>query len=359
MAFLEKLKAIFAAPEVKTEEKKEEKNNDDVRQVFLKTAAQFQEGLQLGRSFVISNASEMQHLTFVGMGGSLNPAFLLKTYLENTNCAKQINLVRDYKIPVFVSNNGFFFVISYSGNTEETLAAYQQAFRQGYPMLVMTSGGILKELAEKNRTPLLILPSGYHPRHSVYLMLGALLQILQNSGVIEKGEKQKLALQQIIESLQKPIFEEMGKQLAETVKGKVPIIYTTPKLGEVGLRWKICFNENAKVHAFCNQLPELNHNEINAYAAMQENWKEGFHVLFLVDQEETKEHKKRIAVTKQIIKEQGYPATEVVIKGASYLARLLSAVHIGDWVSYYCAMELGVDPGKVEIIERLKKLLKE
>lgn len=348
MAFLERLKAVFSAES--GEEKKE------IRQVFLATAAQFQEGLQLGRSFVIPNASEMQHLTFVGMGGSLNPAFLLKTYLENTNCAKQINLVRDYKIPAFVSKNGFFFVISYSGNTEETIAAYQQVFRQGYPMLVITSGGMLKELAEKNNTPLLLLPTGYHPRHSVYIMLGALLQILQNSKIIEKHE---IAFQQTIDSLQKLIFEEMGKQLAESIKGKVPIIYTTPKLGEVGLRWKICFNENAKVHAFCNQLPELDHNEINAYAALQENWKQGFHVLFLVDQEETKEHKKRIAVTKQIIKDQSYPATEIVIKGPSYLARLLSAVHIGDWVSYYYAMELGVDPGKVEIIERLKKLLKE
>lgn len=355
MAFLEKLKSVFSEQETKKEEKEEK---EKVRRVFLNTAAQFQEGLQLGKSFVIPNASETQHLTFVGMGGSLNPAFLLKTYLENINCAKQMNLVRDYQIPSFISKNGFFFVISYSGNTEETLAAYQQAFRQGYPMLVITSGGILKELAEKNRTPLLILPSGYHPRHSVYIMLGALLQILQNSGVIEKGEKQKLALQQTIESLQKPIFEEMGKQLAESIKGKVPIIYTTPKLGEVGLRWKICFNENAKIHAFSNQLPELDHNEINAYVDRNAR-QEQFHVLFLVDQEETKEHKKRIAVTKQIIKEQGYPATEVVIKGASYLARLLSAVHIGDWVSYYCAMGQGVDPGKVEIIERLKKLLKE
>lgn len=352
MAFLEKLKSVFSEPETKTEKK----NNDEIRQVFLKTAAQFQEGLQLGKSFVIPNASEIQHLTFLGMGGSLNPAFLLKTYLENTNCAKQINLVRDYKIPAFVSKNGFFFVISYSGNTEETLAAYQQAFRQGYPMLIMTSGGMLRDLAEKNGTPLLVLPSGYQPRHSVYIMLGALLQILQNSKIIEKHE---VVFQQTIDSLQKPIFEEMGKQLAESIKGKVPIIYTSPKLGDVGLRWKICFNENAKIHAFCNQLPELDHNEINAYAATQENWKQGFHTLFLVDQEETKEHKKRIAITKQIIKEQGYPATEIVIKGPSYLARLLSAVHIGDWVSYYYAIELGVDPGKVEIIERLKTLLRE
>lgn len=355
MSFTEKFKQVIYSI-TGNEQKEQEPQFIDVRQVFLKTAAQFQEGLQSGKSFVIPNASELQHLTFVGMGGSLNPAFLLKTYLENTNCAKQITLVRDYKIPAFVSKNGFFFVISYSGNTEETLAAYQQAQKEGRAMLVITSGGMLKEFAEKNNTPLLILPSGYHPRHSVYIMFGALLQILQNSGIIQKHDE---FFQQTTESLQKPLFEEMGKQLAESIKGKVPIIYTTPKLGEVGLRWKICFNENTKIHAFCNQLPELDHNEINAYAALQENWKQGFHVLFLVDQEETKEHKKRIAVTKQLIKEQGYPATEIVIKGPSYLARLLSAVHIGDWVSYYCAMELGVDPGKVEIIERLKQLLKE
>lgn len=282
----------------------------------------------------------------------MHPAFLLRTYLENIGCKKQLNLVRDYTIPSWVSKKGFLFVISYSGNTAETLSAYRQAYREGYKMVVITAGGKLKDFAEKNGVPLILLPKGYQPRHSVYIMLGALLQIMQNSGIIEKHEQ---LIEEAVRILHKPIFETMGKQLAEKINGKIPIIYTTPKLGDVAQRWKICFNENTKIHSFCNIIPELNHNELNAYITR----KGEFHILFLVDEEETKVHRGRISATKQIVKEEGYPTTEIVIKGPSYLARLLSAVHIGDWTSYYYAQHLGVDPAEVAVIERFKKLLVE
>lgn len=330
----------------------QEPQHTDVRQVLLSAPDHLQEGQQLADKFIIPEAASVQHLTFVGMGGSMHPAFLLRTYLENIGCKKQLNLVRDYTIPSWVSKKGFLFVISYSGNTAETISAYRQAYREGHKMVVITAGGKLREFAEKNGVPLILLPKGYQPRHSVYIMLGALLQILQNSGIIEKHEH---LIEEAVRILHKPIFENMGKQLAEKINGKIPIIYTTPKLGDVGQRWKICFNENTKIHSFCNNIPELNHNELNAYITR----KGEFHILFLVDEEETKAHRGRISATKQIVKEEGYPTTEIVIKGPSYLARLLSAVHIGDWTSYYYAQHLGVDPAEVAVVERFKKLLVE
>ncbi len=185
----------------------------------------------------------------------------------------------------------------------------------------------------------------------MYIIFGAVLQLFQKSGIIEKHEE---LFQEAVRILCKDIFENMGKQIAEKTDAKIPLIYTTPKLGSVGQRWKICFNENAKMHSFYNELPELDHNEINAYEARQGN----FHVIFLADQEETRLHRQRISATKQIIKDYGYTTTEVVIKGPSYLSRLLSAVSIGDWTSYYCAQKQGIDLLKVETIENLKEILK-
>ncbi|MBI5073425.1 bifunctional phosphoglucose/phosphomannose isomerase [Candidatus Woesearchaeota archaeon] len=347
MSFTEKLKQMVSgsAPA-------QEMQHTDVRSVLLSAPDHIQEGQQLADKFIIPDAANVQHLTFVGMGGSMHPAFLLRTYLENIGCKKQLNIIRDYTIPSWVSKKGFLILISYSGNTAETLSAYRQAYREGYKMLVITAGGKLKESAEKNGISLLVLPSGYQPRHSVYIMIGALLQILQNSGIIEKHEK---LIEEAVRILHKPIFETMGKQLAEKINGKIPVIYTTSKLGDVAQRWKICFNENTKIHSFCNIIPELNHNELNAYITR----KGAFHILFLVDDEETKAHRSRISATKLIVKEEGYPTTEIVIKGPSYLARLLSAVHIGDWTSYYYAKHMGVDPAQVAVIERFKKLLDE
>ncbi len=324
----------------------------DIHHIFLNTPNYIQEGQKLADKKIIPEAANLQHITFVGMGGSLHAPFLLKTYLENIGCKKQINIVRDYTLPSSISKKGFLFVISYSGNTAETLEAYRQAYREGYKILVITSGGKLKEYAKKNSTPLILLPKDYQPRHSVYHMFGVILQLLHNSGIIEKHQE---IIAEAIRILHKPIFEKIGKELAEKLDGKIPIIYTTSKLGSVSQRWKICFNENAKIHAFSNMIPELDHNEINGYVTKQGN----FHILFLVDEEEATWHLQRVSATKQIVKEYGYPTTEVMIKGHSYLARLLSAVCIGDWASYYYAQKLGVDPAKVEVIEKLKKMLKE
>lgn len=351
MSFTEKIKQVMTSM-TGAEKKAEELQFTDIHQVFLNTPEHIEEGIALAEKTIIPDAANLQHITFVGMGGSLNAAFLLKTYLENIECKKQINLVRDYKIPLYISKKGFLIIISYSGNTAETLEAYRQAYREGYQLMVMTSGGKLKEFAEKNGTSMIILPKGYQPRHTIYHMFGAILKILQNSGIIEKHEQ---IIAETIRMLHKPIFEQMGKQIAEKMENKIPIIYTTPKLGGVSQRWKICFNENAKIHAFYNELPELNHNEINGYVTKQGN----FHILFIADEEEAKHHRQRISATKQIVKEYGYTTTEIVIKGPSYLSRLLSAVCIGDWASYYYAQKIGVDPAQVEVIEKLKKILAE
>lgn len=341
MGFFDKIKQALT-------EKTEQHN--DLRKIILNTASHFEEGLKLAGQTVIPNPADIQHITFVGVGGSMHPAFLLKTYLENIQCKKQINVVRDYSIPAYISKKGFLIVISYSGNTAETLEAYQQAWKEGYQMLVITSGGKLKESAEKNSTPFILLPEGYQPRHSIYIMLGVILQLMQNSGIIEKHEG---LFQEAIRILKKDVFENMGRQIAEKIDAKVPLIYTTPKLGRVNERWKICFNENAKIHAFCNDIPELDHNEINGYETKQGN----FHAIFLVDEEETRQHKKHISATKQIIKEYGYTTTEIVIKGPSYLSRLLTAMSIGDWATYYCSQKLGIDPIAIKTIDKLKKIL--
>jgi glucose/mannose-6-phosphate isomerase len=343
MGFFEKIKeAVIGKPEPQF---------NDVHQVFLNTATQFEEGLKLTGQTIIPDAANLQHITFVGMGGSMHPAFLLRTYLENMQCKKQINLVRDYTIPAHISKKGYLIVISYSGNTAETIEAYRQAYREGFQMLVMTAGGKLQEAAEKNGTPLILLPKGYQPRHSMYIMFGAVLQLMQNSGILEKHEE---LFQEAIRILKKDIFENMGKQIAEKIDKKIPLIYTTPKLGSVNQRWKICFNENSKTHAFYNELPELDHNELNAFESREGN----IHIIFLVDEEETRLHKQRVSATKQIIKDYGFTTTEIVIKGPSYLSRMLSAMSIGDWTTYYCAQHAGRDPLKVETIEKLKEILK-
>jgi glucose/mannose-6-phosphate isomerase len=347
MVWKEKLRWVMQQV---TGEEKQEGRQQNVFDTFSVARDHLKQGMKLSKNIAIENVSKLEHLTFVGMGGSLHPAFILQTYLKNIGYKKPINLVRDYSIPENVSRKGFLFVISYSGNTEETLHAYREGYRKGYRMIAISCGGKLKDMANQHGTTFVDLPTGYEPRHSFYFILGCLLQILQNSGVIVDLQKE---VEHVDVMLRKDLFKTMGKQLADKLNGKLPLIYTTEKFGRVGERWKICLNENAKIHAFCNMLPEMNHNEINAFVEKRDD----IHVILLADDRESERHAKRISVTKQIIQEQEYGVTEVVIKGPTYLSRIISAVHIGDWVSYYVGVNRGVDVLDVSIIERLKKLL--
>jgi len=348
MAFKDKIRWVVQS--ITGDSKEENEEHTDTKQVLLDAAKHLKHGMKLGEKIAIEDAVNLQHITGVAMGGSMHPLFIMQTYLQNQGYNKPIQIIRDYTIPSFVSKKGFLIVVSYSGNTEETISAYRQAYREGYRMIVMASGGKLKDIATKHGTTMVELPPNYQPRHSFYFMFGALLQIFANSGIITDLNKETEYIDNI---LRKPMFETMGKQLAEKLDNKIPIIYTSEKLGRIAERWKICFTENAKVHAFHNIIPELDHNELNAYVT-----KHGpFHTLFLVDEKETEKHLKRIHVTKQIIKEKGYDATEILIRGPTYLSRMLSAIYIGDWVSYHCAMRAGIDPASVEVVERFKKLL--
>jgi len=329
-----------------------EETHTDIYTIFSEAHIHVKQGALLATKIALQNAVSLEHLTFVGMGGSMHPGFILQTYLQNIGYKKPVNIIRDDTIPANISKKGFLFVISYSGNTEETLEAYRQAYREGYRMIVITSGGKMKDIATKHGTVCVDLPKGYEPRHCFYFIFGVLLQIMQNSGIIEDLDKE---MEHIDAIFRKDMFTTIGKQIAAKIDGKMTLIYTTEKFARVGERWKICLNENAKIHAFHNIMPELDHNEINAF----ETKRDDMHVIVLADEEETEHHRKCIQMTKQIIQEQGYHVTELVVKGPTYVSRILSAIYIGDWVSYYSAVQRNVDLREIKLIVRLKELLKE
>ena len=146
----------------------------------------------------------------------------------------------------------------------------------------------------------------------------------------------------------------MGKDLADKLVDKIPLIYTSDRLKAVAIRWKSEFNENSKVQSFYNVFPELGHNEIVGYT----NLKGNFYVIILKDDGDYIRVKKRMDITKAMIKKKGVYATEIGITGGSLLTRIFSAIYIGDWTSYYLALKYSTDPTPVDVIEELKNALK-
>jgi glucose/mannose-6-phosphate isomerase len=318
----------------------------DLLDIIHSLPQQIREGVQLGKDVKISG--DFSNIVVTGMGGSGIPGDLLKAVLRD--CKIPIIVNKDYSLPGFVNKNTLVFVISYSGNTEETVSAFKEAQKKRATIVVLTSGGKIRELARDAKAPMIIVPQGIPPRNAVAYLLFPIMVILHNAGITKLNPAE---IKETIDSLKNSEFGSKAKELAGHLKGKIPIIYSGPQHEAVALRWKQEFNENSKVHAFYNVFSELDHNEITAY----QNAKDNFHIILLRDERENAQNRKRMDHLKQLVKDRKIPITEIMLKGLNPLVKIFTALYMGDLTSYYLAQNYGVDPIDTHIIEDLKKKL--
>lgn len=317
-------------------------DSQNMLQVIKDFPKQCREALDLPRGLSVSG--KIDNIIVTGMGGSAMGGDLLKIYLSNTNIPVYVN--RDYKVPNFVDENSLVFAVSYSGNTEETLSALNDAKEKKAQIIGITSGGKLGDECEK----VVNIPSGLQPRAALGYLFFPMLGILHNSNIIRVKNEELNEMLDILKQIDK--FNDQGEELSKKLKEKIPIIYASEALGAIAFRWKTQINENAKMPAFYNVFSEMNHNEITGYKSMDHK----FSVVMMRDKHDNERIKKRMDICKEIM-EQYVEVEEVETQGESLLARMFSIVYLGDFVSYYMALWNRVDPSPVEIIEEMKKKL--
>jgi len=291
-------------------------------------------------------------IVVTGMGGSAIAGSLLQSYCSAKAPNLPVFVSRDYDLPGIVDGKTLVFAISYSGNTEETLSSFKSAMRKGAKIVVVTSGGKLRQQAEQLNKQVVLVPEGIQPRAALPYLFLPLLNVLYNSGLIPDPSEEIASTISSLKGGASGYFER-ARSLADKLSGKVPLIYASERMGGVAYRWKTQFNENAKIHAFSHVFPELNHNELVGYTKLNAN----YYAIMLEDEADNRRVKERVKLTKDIIGKKGVPSTQIVIKGEYPLTRILSAVYIGDLASVYLAKLTGVDPEPVEIIEDFKKQL--
>ena len=295
----------------------------------------------------ISVSGKVDKIIIAGMGGSAVGGDLMKSYLHDLKIP--IMTVRDYKLPNFVDENTLVFAVSYSGNTEETLSAFEDAQKKKAKVVAITSGGRLSEEAKK----VIKIPSGLQPRAALGYLFFPVLGVLVNSGIVQENSNDVKEMLDIISKTDD--FKTFGEKLAKQIGNRTPLIYASEQFGAVAYRWKTQFNENSKVAAFTHNFSELNHNEIVGYQTMS---KEKFISIFIRDNFDNERIKKRMDITKDIIS-QKVEVAEVYTKGSSLLSRMFSALYDADFASYYLALHNNIDPTPVHVIENLKKKLSE
>jgi glucose/mannose-6-phosphate isomerase len=303
----------------------------------------------------LSKLPKPAQIIISGMGGSAISGDIAVDLLSG-NSSVPIIVNRGYKLPAFINGQTIVFTLSYSGQTEETLAAAKQALEQGAKIIAITTGGKLKELADRTGCPSYIIPSGYQPRAALPFLLTTLLRGLNELGFYPNFADD---LKETIGVL-KMVRSESGnevKQLAKKLVGKIPIIFGCVNTTQaVALRFKTQFNENSKATALANTLPELDHNELVNLNALKRTG-HNFSLICLRDEGDSERIKKRLEITKSLINNQLGGVTEIFSKGKSALARSASLIYYGDLLSVYLAIYKGIDPTEVEAISRLKKEL--
>lgn len=326
---------------------------------------QCRDALQISRDFLAAQGAPARPSSIIitGLGGSAIGGDLVRALVEIGGDVPVI-VNRDYRLPGFAGPNTLVIASSYSGNTEETVSAYEHARDLGCPRICITSGGELARHAARDGVPCCIVPGGRPPRASTgYLFIPTLAVVAAsvdlgaqcglNAVDASLGHLDELAAEWRREN---PVSDNPAKELAVALHGRIPIFYGAQGWTSVlALRWKGQFNENAKVHAFANALPEQNHNEILGWtrASQQSSiWS----VVYLRDPQETEDQPRiarRIAVLQAVIASSA-EQHEVWATGDSLMERLLGTLYYGDFVSVYAALLAGVDPTDIAGIDLLK-----
>ncbi len=301
-----------------------------------------------------------QTIVIAGMGGSGISGDIVATWLQDKIKIPIIS-VKDYTLPNYVDKNALVILASYSGNTEETLSVFLQALERKAQILAVTSDGKLEEYCQKARLPFIRIPSDYQPREAIIYLTIPIVSFLEKMEIIENlsTEIRSTAevLQQVREQIKPevPLEENPAKEIAVQILNTIPIIYGSGIQNPIAYRMKCQLNENSKVHAFYGVIPEMNHNEIMGWKHMAPNM---FSVIFLRYRGERDEIKTRIEILKNLLSERGVTRIlEVWARGKSTLENMFSTMFIGDMATLYLAFLRGVDPLKIELIEKLKKEL--
>ncbi len=282
----------------------------------------------------------------LGMGGSHLAADLLRM----SHPEKSVLVWNDYGLPPVtraLRKKTLVVASSYSGNTEEVIDGLKRAIEEKLPAIAISTGGKLLEVAKTKKIPYITLPDPtIQPRSALGYSFRALLKVLGDNDALAETKK-------LSKSLDVTVSEEEGRQLAERLRGLIPIIYASNKNEALAYNWKIKFNETGKIPAFANVLPELNHNEMTGFDKSGGN----FFFVLLKDNNDNPRILKRMDVLKGLYEKRGFEVRVLELQG-SPLRKMFSSFLTANWTAYYLALKYGFEPEAVPMVEEFKKLIK-
>lgn len=311
-------------------------------------------GYRSGRGLARSLPGDNLRFVAVGMGGSGIAADLARGVVDAESRAT-LSVVRSPDLPRSVDHHTEVLLVSYSGNTWETLAAYDAAGRAGAHRTAITSGGALRERAEADGVPVLPVPPGLPPRSAVGHLLGGVLGFLDSTF----PESLESRVARTAEATRSRIREYARKRgpaaaLARQVGRRLPFVYAENSFVPLARRWKTQVEENAKRLAVFDEVPELFHNALVGWDALSRTDADRSVAILLEWSGESPLVRKSFRYLERLLKSRAVPTARAPLPSHDRLEALVAGIALGDHLSLFLADRGGVDPYPVDAIARLK-----
>jgi glucose/mannose-6-phosphate isomerase len=324
-----------------------------MKQLITAFPENLHEAIEIAQKSVIKKPSrEIRQVIVCGMGGSGIGARIVSEWLRDT-LRVPFSIVQDYGLPASVDQHTFVIASSYSGNTEETLIAFDEAIRRGALLSAVCSGGKLAGLCAEKGIDCIIVPGGNPPRTALAYSLVQLMHILAQVELIPSANLEvfKRSALQLIEH--KEAIHTKAKELAQFLQGRIPIFYTTARMEAIAIRARQQFNENAKVLCWHHVVPEMNHNELVGWTGGTKDYAP----VLLKSASIHPRNEFRFKLSQAVMEEKCGNTFTLTASGEHAISEALYFIHIIDWASYYLAELKHEDPIAIPVIDHLKSEL--
>jgi len=292
---------------------------------------------------------EIRNILICGLGGSGIGGTIVSDIIS-LKVNIPIAATKDYSIPNFVNEHTLVIANSYSGNTEETLYALEKCQARGAEIAVITSGGKLKTIAEENKYNKIIIPGNQPPRAMFGYAFTELFFMLNHYGIIDDSFKADFDKAICLIDTEKADIQKQAMDLAKKMYKQTPVIYVAKGFEGVAVRFRQQLNENSKMLAWHNVVPEMNHNELLGWRTNVD----GLSVVYFRNKCDYDRNQIRMDINKKVISKFTSNITEIWSKGDSLIENSLYHISLGDWVSWYLSEMNNVDAIEIDVIDFLK-----
>lgn len=322
-----------------------------MEELIVRFTTQMRESLDIVQNykFIAPKKTQFNNIILTGLGGSGIAGSIVQNYVFD-KCKYPFVVNKDYFLPAFVNKDSLVIVSSYSGNTEETVAALQKAIKVKATVVCITSGGQIAEIAARKKIDCILLPSGMPPRACIGYSMLQVISALEHFGCIKNVIANEVTPAVALLDAEEKDIRKKAKSIAAKLNGKLPIIYSAADFEGMAVRFRQQLNENSKILCWHHAIPEMNHNELVGWRDKDPNKI----VVILRNENDYERVQMRMEINKKVFKQYTPNIIEIYSKGNSYFERIFYFIHLTDYISTELAKLHNVDATEVKVIDFLK-----